>query len=79
MASRPRRAGLRRRAAPAAFEPALAAARKAYDDPYAARCDATDPYVALCYRHVSPADAYPDALDRWARTLWAPLMASLEP
>ena len=61
-----------------AFEPALAAARKAYDDPYN-RCDATDAYVALCYRHLAPADAFPDALDRWARTLWAPLMAALEP
>ena len=65
------------RAEAGAFEPALAAARKAYDDPYAGRCDAQDPYVALCYRHLSPADAFPDALDRWARTLWAPLMGSL--
>ncbi len=60
-----------------AYEPALAAARKAYDDPYN-RCDATDAYIALCYRHLAPADAFPDALDRWARTLWAPLMAALE-
>jgi exodeoxyribonuclease V gamma subunit len=65
------------RAEAGAFEPALVAARKAYDDPYAARCDAQDPYIALCYRHLSPADAFPDALDRWARTLWAPLMGSL--
>ncbi|HEX8299740.1 MAG TPA: hypothetical protein VF594_11320, partial [Rubricoccaceae bacterium] len=65
------------RAETGAFEPALIAARKAYDDPYAGRCDVQDPYVALCYRHLSPADAFPDALDRWARTLWAPLMGAL--
>ena len=66
------------RAGSAAFAPALDAARKAYDDPYAPTCDASDAYVALCYRHQSPADAYPDALDRWARLLWAPLLNSLE-
>ena len=62
----------------AAHPGALTVAAKAYSDPYAPRCDAADPYVALCYRHQSPTEAFPDALDRWARLLWAPLMVSIE-
>ena len=66
------------RSGSAAYAPALALARAAFADPYAPACDADDPYVALCYRNQSPADAFPDALDCWARLLWAPLMNSLE-
>ena len=62
----------------AAHPGALTVAAKAYADPYAPRCDASDPYVALCYRHQSPTDAFPDALDRWARLLWAPLLVAME-
>ncbi len=62
----------------AAHPGALTVAAKAFSDPYAPRCDASDPYVALCYRHQSPTDAFPDALDRWARLLWAPLLVTME-
>ena len=62
-----------------AYPPAFAAARKGYAGAFGVpRFDAADPYVALCYRHQSPVDAFPDALDRWARLLWAPLLGRLE-
>ena len=62
-----------------AYPPAFAAAQKAYDGAWGVpRSDSTDPYVALCYRHQSPLDAFPDALDRWARLLWAPLLSRVE-
>ncbi|HEX8385227.1 MAG TPA: hypothetical protein VF576_03530, partial [Rubricoccaceae bacterium] len=58
-----------------AYGPAFAAARKAYAGSFGVpRSDSTDPHIALCYRHQTPVDAFPDALDRWARLLWAPLL-----
>ena len=78
---RPVRVGRALAAAPDldAYPPAFAAARKAYHGAWGSpRSDATDPHVALCYRHRSPVDDLPDALDRWARLLWAPLLRSLD-
>ena len=52
--------------------------RKAFDGPYEAFNDLSDPAVALCYRRRAPLDTMTASFDRWSRLLWGPVFSALE-